>query len=126
MEELIEMVAEFNDKFGLKNVCPQLTCKMLQEELNELKDALRFDHSSGKWTLDKIEGADAYGDLLYLIAGGLISAKLDKKVMPVLREIHSSNLSKIEDGVVLKNEIGKVIKGKNYFKPNIAKILEEY
>ena len=50
---------------------------------------------------------------------------MQHKIDEVFSEIHLSNMSKLENGKIIKNEEGKVVKGKSYFKPNIKKILEK-
>ena len=50
---------------------------------------------------------------------------VNNKIEEIFDEIHRSNMSKIEDGVVLRRADGKVQKGKNYFKPNIEQILNK-
>ncbi|MBR5950522.1 MAG: nucleoside triphosphate pyrophosphohydrolase family protein [Actinomycetaceae bacterium] len=71
---------------------------------------------------DTVEVADALGDLIYVIYGAALEFGLpmDK----VLAEIQASNLSKLgADGKPIYREDGKVMKGPNYFPPNIKKVL---
>jgi predicted HAD superfamily Cof-like phosphohydrolase len=69
-----------------------------------------------------IEAADAFGDIRYLTDGGNIECGFPGEI--VLAEIHRSNLSKLmPDGSVKRREDGKVMKGPNYFKPNIGKCI---
>ena len=122
MKKQIEQVKEFNKVFGVKDVSLDLRYDMIYEELSEY-------YLAG----DKIEEADAIGDMLYLLFGAVIDAGLEDKIEPILDEIHRSNMSKIEwmpDGdvlkaVVLRRADGKIQKGKNYFKPNIEQILNK-
>ena len=74
---------------------------------------------------DIVEVSDALGDMLYILCGTIIEHGMQDKIKEVFDEIHRSNMSKIEDGVVLRREDGKVMKGKNYFKPNIEQILNQ-
>jgi predicted HAD superfamily Cof-like phosphohydrolase len=106
---------------------------MIKEELFEYRDSFYsydiFDNS-GKYecertVVDKVEQADAIGDMLYLLFGAVIDSGLEDKIEEILDEIHRSNMSKIEDGVVLRRADGKILKGKNYFKPNIKAILNK-
>ena len=122
MKKQIEQVKEFNKVFGVKDVEPSLRYDMIYEELNEYYDS-SYDHI--RLSIDKVEQADAIGDMLYLLFGAVIDAGLEDKIESILDEIHSSNMSKIEDGVVLRRADGKVLKGKNYFKPNIKGILNK-
>lgn len=71
---------------------------------------------------DHVEAADALGDLDYVVAGANLVAGYPAK--EVLAEIHRSNMSKLgADGKPIVRADGKILKGPNYFKPNIARIL---
>ena len=73
-------------------------------------------------TRDIIETADALGDLVYVIYGMALESGID--LNRVLAEIQASNLSKLmPDGSVKLREDGKVLKGPNFFTPNIARAL---
>lgn len=75
---------------------------------------------------DLVEIADALGDMLYILCGTIIEHGMQDKIDEVFEEIQRSNMSKLgEDGEPIYREDGKVLKGPNYFKPNIAKILEK-
>ena len=133
MKKQIKLVKEFNKVFGVKNVSPGLRYDMIGEELDEYYDASHkvqaFLMEGGlqdlELEIDKVEQADAIGDMLYLLFGAVIDAGLEDKIEDIFDEIHKSNLSKLEDGKVLRREDGKVLKGKNYFKPNIKAILDK-
>ena len=97
------------------NKINQLRLSLIQEELNELKEAL-----SNK---DLIEVADALTDLLYVTygAGHAFGIDLDK----CFNEVQNSNMSKLDNnGKPIYNEFGKVMKGPNYFKPNLSKFIK--
>ena len=92
----------------------QLRCDLIEEELNELKEAM-----SNK---DLVEVADALTDLLYVTygAGHAFGIDLDQ----CFDEVQKSNMSKLgEDGKPIYNDAGKVMKGPNYFKPNLTKFI---
>ena len=92
----------------------QLRCDLIEEELNELKEAM-----SNK---DLVEVADALTDLLYVTygAGHAFGIDLDQ----CFDEVQKSNMSKLgEDGKPIYNDAGKVMKGPNYFKPNLPKFI---
>ena len=87
---------------------------LIKEELEELKNAI---HKK-----DIQEVADALTDILYVTygAGHAFGINLDK----CFQEVQSSNMSKLgEDGKPIYNEKGKVMKGPNYFKPNLKKFI---
>ena len=92
----------------------KLRYDLIKEELEELKVAL--DNK------DLLEVADALTDILYVTygAGHSFGIGLDK----CFEEVQNSNMSKLdENGEPIYNEAGKVMKGPNYFKPNLKKFL---
>ena len=87
---------------------------LINEELSELRDAI--DRKDIK------EVADALTDILYVTygAGHAFGIDLDK----CFNEVQNSNMSKLdEDGKPIYNEHGKVMKGPNYFKPDLSKFV---
>ena len=87
---------------------------LIKEELEELKEAME--------NKDLLEVADALTDILYVTygAGHAFGIDLDK----CFKEVQSSNMSKLgEDGKPIYNESGKVMKGPEYFKPDLTKFL---
>jgi len=124
MKKQIEQVKEFNKVFGVTHTPPMLRHNMIEEELNEYLDSFTDDNYH-IIPADKVEQADAIGDMLYLVFGAVIDAGLEDKIEAIFDEIHKSNLSKLEDGKVIRRADGKVLKGKNYFKPNIKAILDK-
>ena len=126
MKKQIEQVKEFNKVFGIEhNNTPTLILKeewmlrygLMEEELNEYYDAC--------WDENLTEVADALGDMLYILCGTILAHGMQDKITEVFNEIHRSNMSKIEDGVVLRRADNKILKGKYYFKPNIKAILNK-
>ena len=92
----------------------KLRYALIEEELSELKSAIN--------TKDIIEVADALTDILYVTygAGHAFGIDLDK----CFQEVQNSNMSKLDsNGKPIYNESGKVMKGPNYFKPNLKKLL---
>ena len=93
----------------------QLRISLIKEELDELKEAMD--------SKDLLEVADALTDLLYVTygAGHAFGIDLDK----CFEEVQNSNMSKLgDDGKPIYNEFGKVMKGPNYFKPNLLKYIK--
>ena len=93
----------------------QLRVDLIEEELNELKEAVKNN--------DIVEVADALTDILYVTygAGHSFGVDLDK----CFDEVQRSNMSKLgEDGNPIYNESGKVMKGPNYSAPDLKKIIE--
>ena len=92
----------------------KLRYDLIKEELDELKMALE--------NKDLLEVADALTDILYVTygAGHAFGINLDK----CFEEVQSSNMSKLdEEGKPIYNDSGKVMKGPNYFKPDLSKFL---
>ena len=93
----------------------QLRIDLIQEELNELKEAISSN--------DIIEVADALTDILYVTygAGHSFGINLDK----CFDEVQDSNMSKLDENKQpIYSENGKVMKGPNYYPPNLKKIIE--
>ena len=75
---------------------------------------------------DLVEVADALGDMLYILCGTIIEHGMQHKIEEVFNEIQKSNMSKLgADGKPIFREDGKVLKGPNYFKPDIKSILNK-
>ena len=90
----------------------------MYEENKEYLDAIKNN--------DMIEVADALGDMLYILCGTIITHGMQDVIDEVFEEIQRSNMSKLgSDGKPIYREDGKVLKGPNYFKPDIAKILKQ-
>ena len=92
----------------------KLRLDLIKEELEELTEAME--------NKDLLEVADALTDILYVTygAGHAFGIDLDK----CFEEVQNSNMSKLdENGKPIYNEKGKVMKGPNYFKPNLSKFI---
>jgi predicted HAD superfamily Cof-like phosphohydrolase len=92
-----------------------LRISLIEEELSELKGAIE--------NKDIKEVADALTDILYVTygAGHAFGIDLDK----CFDEVQRSNMSKLdENGKPIFNDHGKVLKGPNYFKPNLEKFIK--
>jgi predicted HAD superfamily Cof-like phosphohydrolase len=92
----------------------KLRLDLIKEELDELKEAM--DNK------DLLEVADALTDILYVTygAGHAFGINLDE----CFEEVQSSNMSKLdENGKPIYNDSGKVMKGPNYFKPDLSKFV---
>ena len=118
-----ERVKKFMQTFGqeIKNKASfpsekivSLRVDLIKEELSELRQAVQKK--------DIKEVADALTDILYVTygAGHAFGINLDK----CFEEVQSSNMSKLgEDGRPIYNDKGKVMKGPNYFKPDLNKFV---
>ena len=118
-----EKVKKFMETFGQEvKSKPSFSSKkindlrynLIKEELDELKQAIDKN--------DLLEVADALTDILYVTygAGHAFGIDLDK----CFDEVQNSNMSKLdENGKPIYNESGKVMKGPNYFKPDLSKFI---
>ena len=118
-----ESVKKFMETFGQEirekasfpdDKITSLRYELIKEELDELKEAID--------SKDIKEVADALTDILYVTygAGHAFGINLDK----CFEEVQNSNMSKLGlDGKPIYNEKGKVMKGPNYFKPDLTKFV---
>lgn len=127
MKDKIDAVKEFHTAFKIghreipkadlgndKNI---LRFNLMKEENEEYLEAVKNN--------DLVEVADALGDMLYILCGTIIEHGLQHKIEAVFEEIQKSNMSKLGDnGEPIYRDDGKVLKGPNYFKPDIKSILE--
>lgn len=123
LKETIEQVRIFHEAFGI--TCAEhpegdigeqgarLRHELMREENDEYLAAARQGNL--------LEVADALGDMLYILCGTILKHGLAEKMEAVFREIQRSNMSKLgADGKPLYRADGKVLKGGNYSKPDIA------
>jgi len=124
----IQAVTKFHKAFGLEveetptanlpKAINQLRFELMKEENEEYLEAANSN--------DLIEVGDALGDMLYILCGTIIAHGFQDKIEAIFDEIQNSNMSKLGvDGKPIYREDGKVLKGPDYFKPNIEKILKE-
>lgn len=74
---------------------------------------------------DLVEVADALGDMLYILCGTILEHGLQHKIEEIFDEIQRSNMSKLDaDGNPIYREDGKVMKGPNYFKPDLKQFFK--
>jgi len=118
-----DLVRRFHEVFGVVNMTlptlptkelAQLRIALIEEELQELKDAIEVK--------DIVEIADALTDLLVVTygAGHVMGIDLDA----CFKEVHNSNMSKLgEDGNPIYRVDGKVLKGPNFVEPDLQAVL---
>ncbi len=122
----IAAVQEFHEAFGLEiqhQPTVALDEKVIDLRYNLMKEE-NEEYLEAAQAGDLLEVADALGDMLYILCGTIISHGFQDKIEAVFEEIQRSNMSKLgTDGKPIYREDGKVMKGPNYFKPNIAGLL---
>ena len=127
MKQKIQSVHDFHTAFKLNIQETPTTAigedrtllryNLMKEENEEYLEAAKNN--------DLVEVADALGDMLYILCGTIIEHGMQEKIEAVFNEIQRSNMSKLgPDGKPIYREDGKVLKGPNYFKPDIKQILE--
>ncbi len=119
-----ERVKQFMDTFGQEvksspefpdQRTQELRVELIKEELRELQEAIDAK--------DIVEVADALTDILYVVYGAGASFGIDLDAC--FEEVHESNMSKLmPDGTVKYREDGKIMKGPNYFTPDLKKVLD--
>ena len=128
MKKKLKAVKDFHNAFGLgvndspiANLSTQklkLRYDLMAEENDEYFEATQNN--------DLVEVADALGDMLYILCGTILEHGMQYKIEEVFNEIQRSNMCKLgADGKPIYCEDGKVMKGPNYFKPDILSILDE-
>ena len=124
----IDQVKEFAEAFNIKyskEINPNLDqstidlrFRLMEEENLEYLEATKNNNI--------VEIADALGDILYILCGTILAHGLQHKIVEVFNEIQRSNMSKLDiNGKPVIREDGKILKGPNYFKPNIKCILDK-
>ena len=123
----LDQVQEFHETYGLPVESSQtlndkmtqaLRVNLLAEEVEELKEALEAG--------DMVEVLDALTDIQYVLDGAYLSFGLQGVKQAAFDEVHRSNMSKLgADGKPIRRESdGKVMKGPNYFTPDMAQFIE--
>jgi predicted HAD superfamily Cof-like phosphohydrolase len=73
-----------------------------------------------------VEIGDALGDQLYILCGTILKHGMQDVIIDVFNEIQASNMSKLgPDGQPILREDGKILKGPEYFKPNLSKFINQ-
>lgn len=127
LQNVINAVREFHDAFKIPNSDKpnaslteeevMLRYRLMAEENDEYLEAAKEG--------DIVEIADALGDQLYILCGTILRHGMHDIIEDVFTEIQASNMSKLgADGKPIYREDGKVLKGPNYFKPNISKVID--
>ncbi|MEH6681010.1 MAG: nucleoside triphosphate pyrophosphohydrolase family protein [Sediminicola sp.] len=128
MKSKLNAVELFHNSFGLG------VSQTMRADLGATKNLLRFnlmDEENREYleaanNNDLVEVADALGDMLYILCGTILEHGMQYKIEEVFEEIQRSNMSKLDvDGKPIYREDGKVLKGPNYFRPNIGQILDK-
>lgn len=127
MKKQLQSVEEFHNKFGQENgESPRLIShseynlrhSLMREENDEYLDACAAK--------DLVEVADALGDQLYILCGTILKHGMQHVIEDVFDEIQASNMSKLgEDGKPMFRMDGKILKGPNFFRPDLTKFIKQ-
>ena len=116
--EAFKINVNYEPTINVSDQIKELRFNLMKEENEEYQEAVRNN--------DLIEVADALGDMLYILCGTILTHGMQHKITEVFEEIQRSNMSKLgADGNPIYREDGKVMKGPNYFKPDIKAILNK-
>lgn len=122
----IEAVTKFHEAYGLgieNKPQANLSEKIVELRYNLMKEE-NEEYLQAAQDNDLIEIGDALGDMLYILCGTIIAHGFQDKMEAIFEEIQRSNMSKLDsDGKPIYREDGKVMKGPNYFKPDLEKII---
>ncbi len=127
MKKQLDKVELFQESFKQKNSKELITLSpeeykmrfnLMKEENEEYLEACESENIVGI--------ADALGDQLYVLLGTIHAHGLNTLIEDIFDEIHDSNMSKLdENGEPIFREDGKVLKGKNYRRPDIGSIIHK-
>ena len=123
----IDSVKLFHKKFNIDYLnAPKANIPLETKELRfKLMEEENYEYLKAAKENNLVEISDALGDMLYILCGTIISHGLQDKIEEIFQEIQNSNMSKLgKNGKPIYREDGKVLKGPDYFKPNIKRILK--
>ena len=124
MIQPIKLLTEFNKAFSvpvnkkptlISNEEFKLKINLIKEELSEYEDACSEQ--------DITEVCDAIIDLTYVMYGMVVQHGLSDVFDDMFEEVHKSNMSKLENGRVLTRSDGKIMKGSEYFTPDLNQFI---
>ncbi|QDP65892.1 MAG: putative phosphoribosyl-ATP pyrophosphohydrolase [Prokaryotic dsDNA virus sp.] len=124
MIQPIKLLTEFNKAFSvpvnrkptlISNEEFKLKINLIKEELNEYENACSEE--------DITEVCDAIVDLAYVMYGMVVQHGLSDVFDDMFEEVHKSNMSKLENGRVLTRSDGKIMKGSEYFTPDLNQFI---
>lgn len=123
--EALESVSEFNRAFDI-NIANKLSLgdedgytlryNLMKEELDEYLESCKNS--------DIVEMCDGVVDMMYILLGIVLHHGMQDIFFDMFDEVHRSNMSKLENGKVLRRHDGKIMKGADYFKPNLKVIID--
>lgn len=128
LKQMIEMVEEFNQSFGIK-YAKRIDTLLTDYEYNEycLRYGLMCEENEEYLAAinddNFTEVADAVGDMVYILLGTILRHGLQDHIFDIVKEIHRSNMTKLENGKPVRREDGKIIKGANYQPPRLDEII---
>lgn len=127
MKNQLKKLREFHSTYGafysenptlnVPEETKELRKKLMQEELREVTEAMAEN--------DLKSISKELSDLLYVVYGTIEAYGLSEVIEDIFDEVHASNMSKLgEDGKPIYREDGKILKGPNYFEPDLKKFFK--
>ena len=126
MKKQLSAVEKFHTAFGqangqwpslISNADYNLRHSLMKEENDEYLEAC--------YNKDLVEVADALGDQLYILCGTILKHGMQHIIEDIFNEIQASNMSKLNaDGKPILRHDGKILKGENYFAPNLEQFFK--
>lgn len=126
MKKQLSKVAEFHKAFGQEDgTYPRPLTKDEYDLRYKLMAEENYEYLEGCEANSLIEIADALGDQLYILCGTILRHGMQHIIEEVFDEIQASNMSKLgEDGKPVLRDDLKILKGPNYFKPDLTKFIK--
>lgn len=124
MSEKVKKLIEFNKTFDIPigRKPTLLNSKDFNLKYNLLKEELD-EYNKACINKDMAEVSDAIVDMAYVVFGIVVQHGLTNVFDDMFEEVHKSNMSKLENGKVLRRSDGKILKGSEFFKPNLKQFL---
>lgn len=127
MDKQLKHVAHFHEVFKIGNESEPRAA--IGEEVYRLRHRLMHEENEEYLAAaekgDLVEVADALGDMMYILCGTILKHGLQDIIEDVFEEIQRSNMSKLDaNGEPIYREDGKILKSDQYFRPDIARVLE--
>lgn len=126
MNKLIEKLKAFNEAFGIPYATEPTNCDVQTTELrHRLMQEENDEYLEGAVNEDLTEVLDGLADQMFILCGTILKHGLQDVFEEAFYEVYRSNMSKLdESGKPIHRDDGKILKGPNYFRPDLKKILD--
>lgn len=126
MEKQLKAVEAFHEAFGQENgKWPRLIDSADFDLRHSLMKEENDEYLTACYAKSLLEVADALGDQLYILCGTILKHGMQHIILDVFNEIQQSNMSKLgKDGKPILRADGKILKGPEYFRPDLGKFIK--